>query len=90
MTLMDLKFERGKYYGKSLSEVLILDYQYLQFMSSLSNRRASNMNAAIDDIPESWDKADALFDAEQCIIAGNYSTAEIVLGDYIDNNGPFI
>ena len=50
MTLMDLKFERGKYCGKSLSEVLILDYQYLQFMSSLSNRRASNMNAAIDDV----------------------------------------
>jgi hypothetical protein len=50
MTLTDLKFERGKHYGKSLSEVLTLDYPYLRFMSSLSNRRASSINTAIDDI----------------------------------------
>ncbi len=47
-------------------------------------------NMSVDDIPESWDKADALYDAEQCIISGNFSTAEMVLGEYIDKNGPFI
>jgi hypothetical protein len=46
-------------------------------------------NICVDDIPDSWDKADALSDAEQCILANNYSNAEMVLSDFLDQNGPF-
>ncbi len=46
-------------------------------------------NMSIDDIPESWDKADALFDAEQCILSNNFSSAEMVLTEFVENNGPF-
>jgi hypothetical protein len=50
MTLKDIQFLNGKHNGKMLSVVLVEDYGYLQFLTTLQNRKPTVLNKTIDDV----------------------------------------
>lgn len=50
MTLKDIQFPNGKHNGKMLSVVFVEDYGYLQFLTTLQNRKPTILNKTIDTV----------------------------------------
>ena len=50
MVIKDFSFPKGKHINKQLSQVLLEDYQYLQYISSLPYNKPTQLNLTISNL----------------------------------------